>query len=72
VGTKVLGLVVDAVSDVLNIPRADIQAAPDFGAEVNARFISGLAKAAEKKLVVLLDIDTILGGGEPSPLGSAN
>ena len=61
VGTKVMGLIVDAVSDVLNIPRADIQATPDFGAQVDARFINGMAKAGEK-LVVLLDIERVLGG----------
>ncbi len=59
VGTKVMGLIVDSVSDVLNIPKADIQAAPDFGSDVEARFIQGMAKAGEK-LVVLLDIDKVL------------
>ena len=63
VGTKVMGLIVDAVSDVLNIPRSDIQATPDFGAQVDARFINGMAKAGEK-LVVLLDIERVLGGEE--------
>ena len=63
VGAKVMGLIVDAVSDVLNIPRADIQATPEFGAEVDARFISGMAKAGEK-LVVLLDIDRVLSGAD--------
>jgi purine-binding chemotaxis protein CheW len=73
VGSKVMGLVVDAVSDVLNIPRTDIQATPDFGAQVDARFISGMAKTGEK-LVVLLDIDRVLGGDELelAALGSAN
>jgi purine-binding chemotaxis protein CheW len=71
VGTKVMGLIVDAVSDVLNIPRTDIQATPDFGAQVDARFISGMAKAGEK-LVVLLDIDRVLGGEELAALGSSN
>ena len=61
VGPKTVGVVVDAVSDVLNIPLTDIQATPDFGAQVDARFISGLAKAGER-LVVLLDIDKVLGG----------
>jgi purine-binding chemotaxis protein CheW len=63
VGTKVMGLIVDAVSDVLNIPRSDIQATPDFGTDVDARFINGMAKAGEK-LVVLLDIDKVLGGDD--------
>ena len=69
VGAKTVGVVVDAVSDVLNIPTKDIQPTPDFGAQVDARFISGLAKAGER-LVVLLDIDKIL-GGEAATLVSA-
>ncbi len=71
VGAKVMGLIVDGVSDVLNIPTSDIQATPDFGAQVDARFISGMAKAGEK-LVVLLDIDKVLGGEDLATLGSQN
>jgi purine-binding chemotaxis protein CheW len=59
VGSKTMGLVVDAVSDVLNIPSRDLQPTPDFGAQVDAAFISGMAKAGEK-LVVLLDLDRVL------------
>ena len=54
VGAKTVGVVVDAVSDVLNIPLKDIQPTPDFGSQVDARFISGLAKAGER-LAILLD-----------------
>jgi len=70
VGRKVMGVVVDAVSDVLNIPRPDIQATPDFGGTVDARFIDGMAKAGDK-LVVLLDIETVL-GGDAAALTSTN
>jgi purine-binding chemotaxis protein CheW len=59
VGSKTMGLVVDAVSDVLNIPGTSLQPAPDFGAQVDAAFISGLARAGDK-LVVLLDLDRVL------------
>ena len=71
VGTKVMGLIVDAVSDVLNIPKTDIQPTPDFGAQVDARFISGMAKAGDK-LVVLLDIDRVLGEAGLADLGGIN
>jgi len=71
VGAKTMGLVVDAVSDVLKIPRAEVQAAPDFGAAVDARFISGMAKTGEK-LVVLLDIDRILGSEDVVAVGTDN
>ncbi len=63
VGPKVMGVIVDAVSDVLNIPRTDIQPTPDFGADVDARFINGMAKAGDK-LIALLDIDRVLVGDE--------
>jgi purine-binding chemotaxis protein CheW len=66
VGSKTIGLVVDAVSDVLNIPAADLQPAPDFGAQVDATFISGMARAGEK-LVVLLDLDRVLGAESAGP-----
>jgi purine-binding chemotaxis protein CheW len=60
--------VVDSVSDVLSIPQSDIQAAPDFGGQVDVRFISGIAKAGDK-LVVLLDIDRVLIGDDPGDGG---
>jgi purine-binding chemotaxis protein CheW len=73
VGTKVVGAIVDAVSDVLTIPDADVQAAPPFGDAAALRCIAGIAQA-NGKLVVLLDVDTILrhddldGLDEPSSL----
>jgi purine-binding chemotaxis protein CheW len=59
VGTKIVGTIVDAVSDVLTIPAADVQATPSFGSAVDLRFIAGIAHSNDK-LVVLLDVDTML------------
>lgn len=61
VGSKTVGLVMDSVSDVLDIPKADIQATPDFGATVDTGFISGMAKAGDH-VIVILDIETVLRG----------
>jgi purine-binding chemotaxis protein CheW len=58
---KVVGLLADGVSDVLTAARTDIQAAPDFGAPIEARPISGMAKAGEK-LIILLDVEHLLEG----------
>jgi purine-binding chemotaxis protein CheW len=71
VGSRVIGLIVDAVSDVLNIPKEDIQATPDFGSEVDARFIQGLAKAGDK-LMALLAIERVLGEDDLATLASVN
>jgi purine-binding chemotaxis protein CheW len=59
VGTKVMGLLVDAVSDVLNVGDGDLRPAPDFGAKTNTRFISGVVSVGEK-VIVLLDITMLL------------
>ncbi len=56
---KIMGLVVDAVSDVLNIDRKDIQPAPQFGAKVDVSFLNGIGKSGDK-LVALLDMDRLL------------
>jgi purine-binding chemotaxis protein CheW len=56
---KIMGLVVDAVSDVLNIDKKDIQPPPEFGAKVDVSFINGIGKSGDK-LVALLDMDLLL------------
>lgn len=61
VGAKIVGMVVDAVSDVLDIPTTEIQAMPDLGAQIDAGFVSGLARAGDK-LIVLLDVAKVLDG----------
>lgn len=58
---KVMGLVVDAVSDVLDIDKKDVQAPPNFGARINVSFMNGIGKSGDK-LVTLLDIDRMLSG----------
>lgn len=60
---KVMGLVVDAVSDVLDISRKDIQPAPEFGTKVDVSFVNGIGKSGEK-LVALLDMDRLLSDGD--------
>jgi purine-binding chemotaxis protein CheW len=59
VGAKVFGLIVDAVSDVLDISTNDIEATPDLGADVDTTYMTGLAKAGDR-LVMLLNIDRII------------
>jgi len=59
VGAKIIGLVVDAVSDVLDIPRDQIRPAPELGRREDTRFIAGMTNVGDK-LAVLLDIDTLL------------
>lgn len=55
----VVGMVVDAVSEVYKVEHKDIKKAPDFGAVVDSRFIASMA-AVENKLIILLDTDKLL------------
>jgi purine-binding chemotaxis protein CheW len=59
VQNKVMGLVVDAVSDVLTITQHEMQPAPAFGHRVDQTYVTSLAKSGDK-LVSLLDLDRLL------------
>ncbi|MBI3562451.1 MAG: chemotaxis protein CheW [Gammaproteobacteria bacterium] len=69
-GTRVFGIVVDSVSDVLDVTSKDIKATPDFGTTVNTDFISGLATVSER-MVMLLDIDKLLSADELAQVNAA-
>ena len=60
VGTRVVGLVVDAVSDVLNVSADDCEPPPNLGDELDASFITGLAKT-DDRLITLLNIARLIG-----------
>jgi purine-binding chemotaxis protein CheW len=58
-GSRIMGIVVDAVSDVYTIARSDMRSAPDLGSSIQTDFIQGLV-TVDKKMVILLDIDKLL------------
>lgn len=60
-GNLQIGIVVDAVSEVLNIKGEDIEATPSFGTSLNTSYILGMAKI-EGGVKILLDIDQVLTG----------
>jgi purine-binding chemotaxis protein CheW len=61
VGTRVVGMVVDAVSDVLDLPEAEIEREMELGGYVDTRALSGIARH-ENRLITLLNIDHVVGG----------
>jgi purine-binding chemotaxis protein CheW len=67
-GRHDLGIMVDAVSEVLEIPDADIEPPPSFGAKIRADFIAGMGKVAGR-FVILLDIQRVLSADEMAVLG---
>jgi purine-binding chemotaxis protein CheW len=56
---QLTGVVVDAVSAVLDIPAADIEAAPSFGTRIRGDFIAGMGKV-NGRFVILLNVDSVL------------
>ena len=62
-GTVRIGIVVDSVSEVLNIKGEDIEDTPSFGAKLNTEYILGMAKM-EGGVKILLDIDRVLNAEE--------
>ncbi|MFL6550628.1 MAG: chemotaxis protein CheW [Povalibacter sp.] len=73
-GRRDIGVVVDGVSDVIDVASADIKPAPELGAQVSTEFIAGLA-AVSGRMVMLLDIDTLIGvdvAGAPPMAAAAN
>jgi purine-binding chemotaxis protein CheW len=54
-----MGIIVDRVSEVLNIPAAKIEDAPSFGTHLDTSFILGMGKIGQG-VKILLDIDNIL------------
>ena len=69
-GTVMIGIVVDAVSEVLNIKGDDIEDTPTFGAKLNTDYILGMAKM-EGGVKILLDIDQVLSNEELNLLEKA-
>ena len=58
-GTILMGIVVDAVSEVLTLAETDVEDAPEFGADMASQHLLGLAKV-KGKVKILLDIDKVL------------
>ena len=70
-GRQEMGIVVDAVSEVLEIPASEIEPPPEFGARIRIDFISGMGKV-NGNFVVLLDVNRILSVEEIAVVATVN
>ena len=62
-GAITMGILVDEVSEVIDIAVDQIEPAPTFGAAVSTEFILAMGKIADR-VVILLDVDAVLTAGE--------
>lgn len=58
-GPTVMGVIADAVSDVLDIDPADIKDSPNLGSKINTRYMRGMY-VGKNGMVMLLDVDKLL------------
>lgn len=66
-----IGIIVDAVSEVLDIPASEIEPPPTFGARIRADFILGMGKVAGR-FVIILNIDRVLSVDEIALLAASD
>lgn len=71
VDNRMIGLVVDEVSDMENVDLDRLYPAPDMGASIAPEYLKGLFKK-EEKMIVILDIDRILDKDEMQRLSRQN
>ncbi|MBI5213042.1 MAG: chemotaxis protein CheW [Nitrospirae bacterium] len=62
-----MGLVVDSVSEVLRVPSNIVEPTPPMASNISTEFIRGIAKL-EDRLIILLDMDRLLGKAEETAL----
>jgi len=62
-GVRVIGLVVDGVSDVMALNASEVKPAPNLGSVVDGSYIAGVATQNDR-MVLLLDIEKLLSSGE--------
>ncbi len=63
IANRVVGIVVDQVSDVVDLAEDQIKAAPEFSSEVGASYIQGLGQVGERMLI-LTDIEKLLSSAD--------
>ena len=60
-----MGIVVDGVSDVLNVKCDEVREGPDLGRYINTQYITGMV-TREERMIVLLNVDKLF---NPDALG---
>jgi purine-binding chemotaxis protein CheW len=63
VGNRVVGMVVDSVSDVITLTAEQIRPAPEMGGAVNTDYLIGLG-ALDRRMLILVDIDRLMSGAD--------
>jgi purine-binding chemotaxis protein CheW len=63
IGGRVVGMVVDSVSDVITLSPEQIKPAPEMGAALNTEYLIGLG-TVDQRMLILVDIDKLMSSAE--------
>ena len=70
IGNRVMGMVVDSVSDVVTLSREQIKPAPEMGSALNTDYLTGLGTLGDRMLI-LVDIDRLMHGDDMQSIDRA-
>jgi len=63
VANRVVGIVVDGVSDVIALTTEQIRPAPEFGASLDTRYVTGLG-TVDDRMIIVMDIEKLMASGD--------
>jgi purine-binding chemotaxis protein CheW len=63
IGGHVIGMVVDSVSDVIELPPDQIHPKPEFGASMDTQYLIGMA-TADERMIILVDIERLMSSSD--------
>ena len=70
IGKRVMGVVVDGVSDVIQLSSENVRPAPEFGSVLDTRYILGLG-TVEDRMIIIVDIERLMSSQEMSLVEAA-
>ncbi|MBI5429691.1 MAG: chemotaxis protein CheW, partial [Nitrosomonadales bacterium] len=71
VANRVVGMVVDGVSDVITLKAAEIKPAPEFGSGLDTKYLQGLG-TADGRMIILVDIEKLMTSRDMELIESAS
>ncbi len=63
IGGRVVGMVVDSVSDVTTLTPEQVKPAPDMGSALNSNYLIGLG-TLDERMLILIDIDRLMSSAD--------
>jgi purine-binding chemotaxis protein CheW len=70
IGKRVVGVVVDSVSDVLTLSGQQVKAAPEFATTLNTEYITGLG-TVDERMLILVDIERLMSSADMALMDEA-